>query len=79
MRPKKLLFSEEDKKEIQRLRKKFSSIEIKSAVLNKIRGGCGDQCKVTCAFWCEPGCEGQCAESCRGTCADYIAFLCAQE
>lgn len=74
MRPKKLFFSEEDKKEIQRLRKKFSSIEIKFAVLNKIRGGCGEQCKVTCAHYCQSGCELTCGASCRTTCASRIAF-----
>jgi hypothetical protein len=80
MRPKKLLFSEEDKKAIQRHRKKLSMTEINQNEMNEVfgaaegGGGCGEQCMITCAHWCQPGCELTCSSNCRGECWDWIAF-----
>jgi hypothetical protein len=78
MRPKKLLFSEEDKKEIQKLRKELSGFEIDSAALSELYGaaeggGCGAQCMITCAFWCVPACANSCYASCGGKCWNRLA------
>jgi hypothetical protein len=76
---KKLSFSEEDKKEIKRLRKELGDRIGDSVELSKIYAGsiaepgCGEQCMVTCAHYCKPGCEVSCNNLCLTTCTDYIA------
>ena len=79
MKTKKLLFSEEDKMEIKRLRKELEKRIVNSPELSKIyagfttaTGGCGEQCMITCSHYCEPGCEIQCVKYCTGNCKDIM-------
>jgi hypothetical protein len=80
MRPKKLLFSEEDRMEMKRLRKELEKRIVNSHELAEIYagaegggGGCGAQCMITCAHYCEDGCEKSCSNSCYVSCSDFMA------
>lgn len=33
----------------------------------KAEGGCGEQCKVTCAFYCRGNCEAMCTANCQNS------------
>jgi hypothetical protein len=81
---KKLVFTEEDKIQMKKLREKLSSIEMDDEELSKVyaSAGCGGICKNSCSYYCEPGCERTCADSCSTRCSDFMAgaadcFLCS--
>ena len=81
MKQKKLLFTEEDKMEIKKLRKELEDRIVNSTELSEIYagtvpdGGCGEQCMITCSHYCEPGCVINCSNTCVGNCEDFMAIF----
>jgi hypothetical protein len=78
MKFKKLIFTEEDKKEIARWRKELDHLIIDSGEMENIYAGyscggvCSAVCENTCSYYCEPACEKTCSSSCRDQCSDLF-------
>ena len=63
MKNKKLIVSEGVKQQLKEMRRILSDIDLDDDDLNRIKGGCGHYCMVTCSYYCETYCEGSCLQS----------------
>jgi len=74
---KKLVFTKQDRLELDRLIEKLDHIEIDSNDLSPITAGaCGEQCMVTCAHYCESKCAVSCDRGCTSECQFNCKFTC---
>jgi hypothetical protein len=72
MKKMKLEVSKNEKLILEKMRERLADVLIEDdGKLSRIKGGCGEQCMITCAWWCEDACQ----ESCMMTSTDILGPL----
>lgn len=73
MKKMKLEVSKNDKQILEKMRERLADVLIEDdGKLWRIKGGCGEQCEVTCAHYCWSNCN----ETCKNECSDFFAIGC---